>query len=823
MAEQKQINWKLERDTFKGSIFLKKQMKEYTPLSLVLGYIKDDMGETPLRRMNMVLPYKTEGEMIKSYKKLYSKGIFSTKIVMPKHKWGRTLPIDYLSLSIMKRSTRHTFCEGVYMDIDMVNAQPSILYQIATQNGMECEILRKYVETPKLYRENVMSFHTCDKDTAKKLFISLIMGGSYEGWMREFDIPMGASLLPYVLEFETEMKGIMEVVYNMNPQIKKDVLKENPTKWRNLNEEKRGIMGLWCQSIEKLFQEIAIEAIISKDIKLEEVVPCQDGFMVLKEHYDDELLEICEKAIKDKYDITIKFANKPFDEKIEINPYEEGKTFDEWIDELSVKVLANTLLEIKGDYILRCKDNLFIYYDKRWYNETNKDKRFKFMKYISEDLYTHMKQQIDTDISLEENVKNNILRDLRSRTSTSSNMTDIMKHTLSNAKEATEPFDSKPYLIGFENGVIDLMECSYDDETDITEIYFREYQFSDYMTMSCGYDYKPNNDEEKKIVLGNLINSIQSNPDERDYLLQILASGLDGKAYQKIHFFNGLGGNGKGLIGGLMSVILGDYYHQPNNGILSDIGKSNAPSPDIMDLKNKRYINFKELEGDMKLGIIKNLTGDGDFIGRYLHQNPEKFKITATWVAEFNNPPDIDGKPLPADYRRMVDVPFSNNFTDDETKIGKTINGIKYQKGDEYFITPEFKEEYKYAFLELLLLVYTQYQDKERKTNGIKFVVPASIRERTNKLMEGFNLFHKITKDMWEVGDNGKKVGLKEIWDSIKEHPEYKSLTTRVKKQYSRDEYYTYLQGAYKVDETAQHTKYILGFQMKELIVEDLN
>jgi hypothetical protein len=301
---------------------------------------------------------KTELEMIKAYRKTHSKGYFSTKIVMSKHKWGRTLPINYLSLSIMKRSTRHTFCDGVYKDIDMVNAQPTILYQIAQQNVIECNILRKYVENHKLYRETIMQHHHCDKDAAKKLPISLIMGGTYQGWIKEFEIPLGQDLLQDFVEMEREMKTIMEVVYNMNPQIKKDVLKENPTKWKNINEEKRGVMGLWCQSVEKLFQETAIEAIVSNKILLEDIVPCQDGFMVLKELYDEGLLQICEDAIFEKYGITIKFANKPFDEKIEITPFVE-----EWEDNISVKVLANTLLKLKGDYILRSKDSLYIFYD----------------------------------------------------------------------------------------------------------------------------------------------------------------------------------------------------------------------------------------------------------------------------------------------------------------------------------------------------------------------------------------------------------------------------------------------------------------------------
>ena len=73
-------------------------------------------------------------------------------------------------------------------------------------------------------------------------------------------------------------------------------------------------------------------------------------------------------------------------------------------------------------------------------------------------------------------------------------------------------------------------------------------------------------------------------------------------------------------MGGLESVVLGDYYHQPNNGILKDVEKANTPSPDMINLKNKRYINFKELEGSIRLPVLKNLIGDGMFVGRYLHQ-----------------------------------------------------------------------------------------------------------------------------------------------------------------------------------------------------------
>ena len=84
------------------------------------------------------------------------------------------------------------------------------------------------------------------------------------------------------------------------------------------------------------------------------------------------------------------------------------------------------------------------------------------------------------------------------------------------------------------------------------------------------------------------------------------------------------------------------------------------------------------------------MEGGGKFVGRLLNCNPESFYMTATWVMEFNNSPDLDGKPQKADYRRLVDLFFPVNFTDDPNKIGKSFDGITFKKGNTYYETQEF-------------------------------------------------------------------------------------------------------------------------------------
>jgi phage/plasmid-associated DNA primase len=420
-----------------------------------------------------------------------------------------------------------------------------------------------------------------------------------------------------------------------------------------------------------------------------------------------------------------------------------------------------------------------------------------------------MANEIRNQVALLKEDKAELLKTLRDHTSRKTYITDIITHIISKAKVADADFNSNPFLLGFLNGVYDLRTAE-----------FREYRYDDYITLTTRYDYKPVDytDEETikmATILAEIIHTIQPNEEHRNLLLVSLASGLDGRAYQKIFMFNGQGGNGKGLIGSLMDIILGDYYHQPSNGILKDIEKANTPSPDMINLKNKRYINFKEVSGKIKAAMLRNLTGGGKFSGRYLNQNPEQFYMSGTFVMEFNTDPELDGQPQRADYRRMVNLFFPTNFTDDEMKIGKTFGEITFQKANTYYETNEFLEKSKYLFLDLLLNVYKENRDTE-SDKGLIINIPQSIRNRTEKFLENQNVFHKLFNRYWKTSTSTEKVQVKIIWESIKESGDYKDLSYEQKKTYGRDAFYKYLETIFSISGNTKTGKLICGVERKE-------
>lgn len=825
------FNWKLEKNNINNSIFLKKKMVEYANIKLIYGFLATNMGISYVGnyryKNNVAFGVNTEQEQFENYKKMFNKKLngFQLGFILPKHKWGRIIPANYTSLSIFHRPTRHRLAKDNYIDIDMVNAQPTIIYEICKMNNIEKKALSKYVKNPKKYREYVMNHHNCSKDTAKTLYICLMFGGCYNSWLKDNDIQENKNnKIKFVNELENELKSIMDIVYNTNQTIKEDILRIEPNKWNSENDAKRSVMALWSQTIERLLQETAIKWLVdNKKFQIEKIVPCQDGFMILKDLWYDDILIDISKAIKTTYNINIDFLNKPFDEAIEIPEFEDDKNVDEWIDALSYKKLADKFLELYGNYIIKFKNCVYVYWTDditggRWYDETNTKNQHKLTLFISEKLYNVLRDLLNNAVEIDSKVKSLLLKTLRTHTSKSSAINDIIKHILSKANETDTDFNQNPFLLGFNNGVYEL-------NTGI----FRPYKYDDYMTITTGYEYKPNtNNKELEDELENIINTIQPNIEHRKLLLQILASGLDGRLYQKLFLLNGAGGNGKGLIASLMKSTLGGYSYQPTNGILKDVEKSNAPSPDVYNLKGKRYINFTEVGGLIRVSMLRNLTGGTTFTGRLLNQNPETFKLNATFVMEFNNPPELDGKPQQADYRRLVDLYFPINFTDDPNKIGQEIAGVKYIKANSYYETEDFILNMRNTFLHKLLKIY---KDSYVENVGINFSIPEDIRKRTEQFIENQNLFQKVFNDLYVKVNiipndkedlKNKSIKIREVWENMLSAQEYKALTYREKRQYGRDEFYKWIETiGLKTTNSDTKAKCIIGIQLRDNNVED--
>lgn len=254
---------------------------------------------------------------------------------------------------------------------------------------------------------------------------------------------------------------------------------------------------------------------------------------------------------------------------------------------------------------------------------------------------------------------------------------------------STVLFDNHPYILCFKNCAFDLKT---NKQVDITKEH--------YISQNTGYDYKePSEDHKKKMK--ELIESIFKNEEERNCYISIMRSCCTGVANEKFIMANGSGGNGKGVLNNLMATMLGkDYYAKGNIETITSNMKSGA-NPEVANFHKKRMIKFAEISQGVRLnlGSIKDLTGGEDINARMCFSNNTITQMLCTLIFECNQKPSIDGCVGDAEIRRFVNVPFRAKFTSDERFL--SLEG--YTRGDAYYKTKDFQEEYKCVLFDYLL------------------------------------------------------------------------------------------------------------------------
>ena len=135
-------SWSLPSTMCNKSIFDGKAMKEYANVKKLYQFIKEERGITyPGIDRYAHLSWNNELEQMKDYRDLYDneKECFKTSYKFPSHGWGRINPKSNLSLGTFHRPTRHTYCNNIYVDIDMCNAMPTYVNAICKLMGVPSE------------------------------------------------------------------------------------------------------------------------------------------------------------------------------------------------------------------------------------------------------------------------------------------------------------------------------------------------------------------------------------------------------------------------------------------------------------------------------------------------------------------------------------------------------------------------------------------------------------------------------------------------------------------------------------------------------------
>ncbi len=259
------------------------------------------------------------------------------------------------------------------------------------------------------------------------------------------------------------------------------------------------------------------------------------------------------------------------------------------------------------------------------------------------------------------------------------------------------------HLLGFENGVYDFIK----DE-------FRPGRPEDYISMSTEIDYIEYDwdDEEIKDVM-DFVSQVLPDEDERDYVLILLASFLNGNnRNEKFHIWTGSGGNGKSKLIELYQMAIGDYgCNIPVSFLTNKRKASGEASPEMAKIKGRRFAVLQEpdVHTRINVGLMKEMTGGDTITARALYKEPIEFKPQIKMILTCNHLPELPYDDE-ATWRRVRSVEFKSKFVDQS----EVDPNDKYSHPKDEGLSEKFSE-----WAEPFMWILIKYYDRWRK-EGLK-------------------------------------------------------------------------------------------------------
>ncbi len=256
-------------------------------------------------------PFDNEKEQLKGMLNKIRNGKMIVDYEVAEYKAGRVYCKKSLGLIGLRRSLRHALAYDKYVDIDIENAHPSMLYQLC---GEECkmELLGDYIQNRQKYFDDLIREYDV-KDTLDdkgiivksvrdkcKMFMTALTYGAGKDRLNEIMNKEDEILPKWVIEYKKEIKRASSYIINCN-----NWLKEIPEKKNGDSRTDNSLLSIYLQEHERRILEVLYKLLVKKGIFIEKGRNngslCFDGIMILiTAYYPDLLNEISEEV----YNIT---------------------------------------------------------------------------------------------------------------------------------------------------------------------------------------------------------------------------------------------------------------------------------------------------------------------------------------------------------------------------------------------------------------------------------------------------------------------------------------------------------------------------------------
>jgi P4 family phage/plasmid primase-like protien len=311
--------------------------------------------------------------------------------------------------------------------------------------------------------------------------------------------------------------------------------------------------------------------------------------------------------------------------------------------------------------------------------------------------------------------------------------------------------DQNVYVLGCSNGILNLREPVFDDQGRPMRYKptLRPGTAQDYVSLQSGVTpdgldpipyipYDSNDPVQTEIM--DFFKKIFPADDLREYVLTLAAGCLEAaNKEQCFYIMTGSGGNGKSKFVELMCSVLGQYAGSlATTALTRKRPDSGAANPDVMSVKNARFIEMKEPdEGEpINSARMKQFSGEDLVEARGLFKDQERFKIRGKIFMACNRLPpmhSMDG----GTWRRIRVIPFDSRFLATEDPMIDPSRNI-YPRDD---MMDEKLKSWRVPFFSLLV----HYYETKYCPHGIK-KTPSIVLQACENYKGNFDSFGKFIK-----------------------------------------------------------------------------
>ncbi len=264
--------------------------------------------------------------ILDSLKKNKKNGDFEMTVqYFSRGKYGRVYAKNAMSLGMLRREIRHYLCDGIYYDIDMVNAHSTIAVGLCKKWDIECPAIIDYVKKRRTKIKDYKAYFNIERADVKTMFCSMLNGGSWRSFIKK------KKDTDYIIEesesteyLDSYMADCKHICDEFSKKVPKSMYEEI-TKNKSLKRaKKRTFIAVFLQIYEEkilrllygLFEEMNLI-----NMGYAKCVLCHDGAMIQKSIFDSKRIDIHDfimelnDLVEEEMGFRCDFKLKDFDEK----------------------------------------------------------------------------------------------------------------------------------------------------------------------------------------------------------------------------------------------------------------------------------------------------------------------------------------------------------------------------------------------------------------------------------------------------------------------------------------------------------------------------